>query len=51
MHDIMVDGALISNTENGVRIKTWQVSFLTKLSISGFLSVKNHKILLLSSGR
>ncbi|XP_048333996.1 probable polygalacturonase At1g80170 isoform X1 [Ziziphus jujuba] len=24
VHDIIVDGAFISNTENGVRIKTWQ---------------------------
>ncbi|KAM7256458.1 hypothetical protein ACFE04_012199 [Oxalis oulophora] len=24
VHDILVDGALLSNTENGVRIKTWQ---------------------------
>ncbi|XP_007023876.2 PREDICTED: probable polygalacturonase At1g80170 isoform X1 [Theobroma cacao] len=24
VHDVLVDGAFISNTENGVRIKTWQ---------------------------
>lgn len=29
--DVMVDGASLSNTKNGVRIKTWQVSMLTTL--------------------
>ncbi|GKV28168.1 hypothetical protein SLEP1_g37252 [Rubroshorea leprosula] len=24
VHNVMIDGALLSNTENGVRIKTWQ---------------------------
>ncbi|KAI6671982.1 hypothetical protein NL676_006867 [Syzygium grande] len=24
VHDVVVDGALVSNTENGLRIKTWQ---------------------------
>lgn len=41
VHDIIVDGAFISNTENGVRIKTWQVIFLSKLVYLAFsLSVK-----------
>lgn len=25
VQDVMVDGAYLSNTQNGVRIKTWQV--------------------------
>lgn len=25
VRNVMVDGAVLSNTENGVRIKTWQV--------------------------
>jgi galacturan 1,4-alpha-galacturonidase len=28
----MVDGAFLSNTENGVRIKTWQVVFFTNIA-------------------
>lgn len=39
----MVDGALISNTENGVRIKTWQVCTLTKLIILVFSVLKEDK--------
>lgn len=40
MLDIMVDGALISNTENGVRIKTWQVMYFKQANNSGFLCIK-----------
>lgn len=32
VHDILVDGAFLSNTDNGLRIKTWQVIFSTSLS-------------------
>lgn len=34
VHDIRVDGAVLSNTENGVRIKTWQggSGFASKIS-------------------
>ena len=27
VHDVKVNGAILSNTNNGVRIKTWQVNF------------------------
>ncbi|XP_068647869.1 probable polygalacturonase At1g80170 isoform X2 [Aristolochia californica] len=36
VHDVLVDGAFISNTENGLRIKTWQGS-------SGFVRDVNFK--------
>ncbi|KAK9281993.1 hypothetical protein L1049_004904 [Liquidambar formosana] len=34
VHDVMVDGAFLSNTDNGLRIKTWQggSGFATKLT-------------------
>lgn len=38
IHDVVVDGAFVSNTENGVRIKTWQVIFLAVYSVPKTLS-------------
>ncbi|GAV66002.1 Glyco_hydro_28 domain-containing protein [Cephalotus follicularis] len=39
VHDVMVDGALLSNTENGVRIKTWQggSGFATEIRFQNIL--------------
>ncbi|KAI9160335.1 hypothetical protein LWI28_007181 [Acer negundo] len=39
VHDIIVDGAFISNTENGVRIKTWQggSGFATDITFQNIL--------------
>ncbi|XP_062156018.1 probable polygalacturonase At1g80170 isoform X2 [Alnus glutinosa] len=39
VHDVMVDGAFLSNTENGVRIKTWQggSGYATEISFQNVL--------------
>ncbi|KAK3219457.1 hypothetical protein Dsin_013427 [Dipteronia sinensis] len=39
VHDVIVDGAFISNTENGVRIKTWQggSGFATDITFQNIL--------------
>lgn len=34
VYDVMVDGAKIFNTENGLRIKTWQVILLAIILFS-----------------
>ncbi|XP_043817627.1 probable polygalacturonase At1g80170 isoform X2 [Manihot esculenta] len=34
VHDILVDGAFLSNTDNGLRIKTWQTSAVKVANIS-----------------
>lgn len=45
VHDVVVDGALVSNTENGLRIKTWQVNFSFMYhGIRGFFSKTSFSI-------
>ncbi|KAL6996560.1 galacturonan 1,4-alpha-galacturonidase [Sarracenia purpurea var. burkii] len=39
VHDVSVDGAFLSNTENGVRMKTWQTSSVKVEDIS-FMAIK-----------